>query len=85
MQCVSIVCIRMWGAAKNSMRLAWMFELTGGALEDDCDKSCISRTQREAQYNCVAFHQSQAHIDDPRCRDAAEKVRRVSLGTKHVY
>ena len=55
-------------------RLAWLFELAGGAVAD-FENSCVPKTQREASFTIAALHQWEMWIDDDRCVASAEEVR----------
>lgn len=53
--------------------LAWLFELSGGAIADFED-TCVPKEQREATWTVAALHQWEMGIDDPRCITSAEEV-----------
>jgi hypothetical protein len=53
-------------------RLAWLFELSGGALTDTVD-SCLPKAAREATFTIVALHQWKLEMDDPACVLTAEE------------
>lgn len=56
--------------------LAWIFELSGGAI-GDYDDTAIPKEQREAIWTVAALHQWDMGIDDPRCITTAEDVSQV--------
>lgn len=53
--------------------LAWIFELSGGAIADFED-TCLPKEQREAVWTVAALHQWEMGVDDPRCITSAEEV-----------
>jgi hypothetical protein len=53
--------------------LAWLFELSGGALVDRTD-TCLPKCAREAAFTIVALHQWKLEQNDPACVITAEEV-----------
>lgn len=60
--------------ASAFQRIAWLFELAGGAVADATD-TCLPKEQREATFTIAAFHQWELDDDDPACVETAEHVR----------
>lgn len=56
------------------LRIAWLFELSGGALVDTTN-SCLPKSAREAAFTIVALHQWKLEDHDPACVLTAEEVR----------
>lgn len=61
-----------------SCYIAWIFELSGGAI-GDFEDTCLPKEQREAVWTVAALHQWEMGIDDPRCITSAEEVGFMSL------
>lgn len=54
------------------LKIAWLFELAGGAIADNED-TCLPKAQREASFTVAALHQWDIDIHDERCVKSAEE------------